>query len=147
MAVFKKRVSREKTPRAKSPKAGESPIRVRLTEAPLSHERGGALRVLAGPNILGAENLIFGCALLTPGEHIRNHRHIYGEEVLHITEGYGHVCVDGKRLGVGPGDTLLVRPGQQHSVVNDGEAVLRLLFASAPQAPTPEKGHCEEAEP
>ena len=44
----------------------------------------------------------------------------------------GRVRVDGVTRSVGPGDAVIIRPGQRHKVWNDGAGDLVLIVSCAP---------------
>ena len=52
-------------------------------------------------------------------------------EVFHVLSGSGRFVFDGGvEAVVGVEDTVAVPPGAWHTVVNDGEEVLRMVYAS-----------------
>ncbi len=67
-----------------------------------------------------------------PGTAATEHHHTVADEVYLVSSGRGHVCVDGVTHEVGPGDVVLIRPGQRHKVWNDGPDDLSLVVTCAP---------------
>jgi mannose-6-phosphate isomerase-like protein (cupin superfamily) len=80
-------------------------------------------------NRLGGEPYEGGAwVTVAPGETMTRHVNPDGEsEIFFVFQGAGVFEVAGETRRVGPGATLLVPPGQAHSLRNDGEAALRLL--------------------
>jgi mannose-6-phosphate isomerase-like protein (cupin superfamily) len=52
------------------------------------------------------------------------HYHTEAEEVYYITEGQGAIRVDGETRSTGPGDVVVIAPGERHTVWQEGELVL-----------------------
>jgi len=61
-----------------------------------------------------------------------DHHHTVADEVYLVWSGHGRVRVDGVTRNVGPGDTVVIRPGQRHKVWNDGPVELILIVSCAP---------------
>ena len=55
------------------------------------------------------------------------HRHADFEECIHVLSGRGMTSCEGNDIAVGPGDTILVPPGELHATRNIGEEPLVLL--------------------
>lgn len=66
------------------------------------------------------------------GTASREHVHRVAEEVYYVLEGGGTVCVDGEVRAVGPGDVVVISPGQRHKVAQQGERDLVLLVTCVP---------------
>jgi mannose-6-phosphate isomerase-like protein (cupin superfamily) len=49
-----------------------------------------------------------------------------------VLEGQGGVRVDGETRAIGPGDVLVIAPGQHHKVWQEGEGDLVLLVTCVP---------------
>jgi len=67
-----------------------------------------------------------------PGTASLEHYHTEAEEVYYVLEGHGGVRVDGETRGIGPGDVLVIAPGERHTVWQEGEGDLVLLVTCAP---------------
>jgi mannose-6-phosphate isomerase-like protein (cupin superfamily) len=67
-----------------------------------------------------------------PGTASREHCHTEAEEVYFVLEGRGGVRVDGEICDIGPGDVVVIVPGQWHSVWQEGEGDLLMLVTCAP---------------
>lgn len=67
-----------------------------------------------------------------PGMSTVEHHHTVADEVYYVQSGAGRVRVDGETRVVGPGDTVIIRPGQRHKLWADGGEDLVLLVTCAP---------------
>ena len=67
------------------------------------------------------------------GRHrLHEHHHTVADEVYLVRSGRGRVRVDGETRAVGPGDAVIIRPGQRHKVWSDGPEDLVLIVSCAP---------------
>jgi mannose-6-phosphate isomerase-like protein (cupin superfamily) len=60
------------------------------------------------------------------------HHHTVADEVYYVVSGAGRVRVDGETRVVGPGDAVIIQPGQRHKLWADGGEDLVLLVTCAP---------------
>jgi mannose-6-phosphate isomerase-like protein (cupin superfamily) len=67
-----------------------------------------------------------------PGTASQEHYHTEAEEVYYVIEGQGAVRVDGETRSIGPGDVVVIVPGQRHTVWQEGEGDLVLLVTCVP---------------
>ncbi|MCX6028915.1 MAG: cupin domain-containing protein [Chloroflexi bacterium] len=67
-----------------------------------------------------------------PGTAATEHHHTVADEVYLVSSGRGRIRVDEVTREVGPGDVVLIRPGQRHKVWNDGPDDLALVVTCAP---------------
>lgn len=114
-----------------------------VTEGQISpvHHRGGDLRVTISPKTVNARHHIMGRVVLAPGEQVLEHAHDYGEESFYIVSGNGTLQSQGEEFPLHAGLSAYTPRGVSHSVSNTGTEPLIIVFASAPLAPSPEKGH------
>lgn len=85
--------------------------------------------------LVGAASGAEGCSVrlveidpLPPGAPERGpHVHLGFEECIHVLAGRGVTRTPGAALAIGPGDTLLVPPGELHATSAAGPGVLRLI--------------------
>ncbi len=56
---------------------------------------------------------------LNPGHRMNYHSHERRSEAWNIIEGTGKVVIDGKYRDVGPGDAIMIRAGEKHSIIAD----------------------------
>jgi mannose-6-phosphate isomerase-like protein (cupin superfamily) len=66
------------------------------------------------------------------GTASREHWHRVAEEVYYVLEGEGVVRVDGQVRTIGPGDVVVISPGQRHKVAQQGDRDLVLLVTCVP---------------
>ena len=57
----------------------------------------------------------------------RHHAHPDCEECIHVLSGTGLFCTEEEERPLGPGDTVLVPPGERHYTRNTGREPLELL--------------------
>lgn len=99
--------------------------------SPYTGADGARIQELAGrSNGLPSHSL----AVIThpPGTASREHWHTVADEVYFVWSGRGRVQVAGEERAVGPGDTVIIRPGQAHKVWNDSTEDLVLIVTCAP---------------
>ncbi len=71
-------------------------------------------------------------ARLPPGAATAPHRHVETEEIYYILQGEGRMRVGDEQRPVGPGDAIAIPPGTEHTLVNTGSGVLKLLCCCSP---------------
>lgn len=98
---------------------------------PYTGADGARIQELAGRGMGLASHSL---AVIThpPGTASREHRHNVADEVYFVWSGRGRVRVAEEERIVGPGDTVIIRPGQAHKVWNDGAVDLVLIVSCAP---------------
>jgi len=92
---------------------------------------GAMIQELAGRST-GLSGVSLAVIRHPPGTASRAHHHTVVDEVYFIWGGRGHVKADGETREVGPGDRVILRPGQMHKVWNDGTEDLVLIVTCAP---------------
>lgn len=97
--------------------------------------KGGELQVCISPKTLGATQLIMGKVELKPGEELIRHVHEYGEEAVYVMEGKGVAYLNEEEVKLCPDLFMLVPQNVTHKIINIGEVVLIIIFATAPLAP------------
>lgn len=100
--------------------------------APYVTKDGSIIRELLHPHQHGNQNQSLAEATLPPGVRTLLHRHHRTEELYHISAGEGLMFLDGEQFAVGPGDTVLIAPGQAHCIEASGDSELRLLCCCSP---------------
>ncbi len=60
------------------------------------------------------------------------HHHTVADEVYYVQSGRGRIRVDGEERELGPGDTIIIRPGQRHKLWADAGVDLVLVVTCAP---------------
>jgi mannose-6-phosphate isomerase-like protein (cupin superfamily) len=93
---------------------------------------GSTIREVAGPPTGNAANQSLAEAMVPPGAATAEHYHGTTEEIYFFTHGSGRMRLGAEERDVGPGDTVVIPPGERHMIRNTGDAPLRLLCACAP---------------
>ena len=112
------------------------------SEVKAIEDRGGQIHVLISPTSVQSTKLIMGTATVPVGGSVLKHAHPHGEECFYVLQGKGEINIEG--VGVVPfqaGEAVLTPVNAPHSIVNVGDEEIRVVFASAPLAPSPKDGH------
>ncbi|MEV7467850.1 cupin domain-containing protein [Streptomyces kronopolitis] len=118
-----------------------------VAQAEANTKRGGDIRVTLSPKTVGCTSGFGGVLRLAPGEYISEHLHPYSEEFLHVVAGELEMSLEGEPVRLAPGDSLLVRIGVRHRLVNVGLTAAEVVFHLSPLAPRPELGHVDTEAP
>lgn len=118
-------------------------VKVTSDEVEANTKRGGDIRVTLSPKTVGCTSGFGGVMTLDPADWITEHYHPYSEEFLHVIDGTLEMTLDGQKVTLGAGDSLLVPIGVRHRLVNVGDATARCAFHLSPLAPSPEYGHVD----
>jgi mannose-6-phosphate isomerase-like protein (cupin superfamily) len=84
------------------------------------------------PSWTPAKNQSLAEAVVPAGKETLAHRHLVTEELYHVTRGHGLMRLGEASFEVSPGDTVLISPGEVHSIKNTGEEDLAVLCCCAP---------------
>lgn len=106
---------------------------IKSTAQPLqavSHDPDLKKRVLLGSGTVPAIAQL-ATASLAPKTATRRHVHRDMTEVFVVLEGTAQAQIDGCDLVLQRGDCLVVEPGEEHALFNDGAVELRLLYFGA----------------
>ncbi len=95
----------------------------------------GNLKLLSAPGGTGAEKFSAGIVLLAPGKGHTTHAHPDVEEILYVVSGYGTQTVAGETKALEPGMMVFIPEGVEHSTVNTGWEMLKLVAIYAPPGP------------
>jgi mannose-6-phosphate isomerase-like protein (cupin superfamily) len=99
---------------------------------PFVAQDGAVIRELCAHRNSSVRNQSLAEATIPPGSFVREHYHVRTEELYHIVSGRGLMRIDGEEREVGPGDTVVIRPGQRHRIATLGDAPLVMLVPCAP---------------
>ncbi len=99
---------------------------------PFVGDDGAIVRELASPANSGVTRHSLAEIRHPPGTASLEHFHTEAEEVYFVTEGRGGIRVDGKTYVIGPGDVVVISPGERHKVWQEGEGDLVLLVTCVP---------------
>ena len=95
----------------------------------------GTLKWMSAPNVTGAKKFSAGVVLLEPGKGHDTHTHPGCEEILYVVSGYGKQTVLGEETDLKPGMLVFIPEGAEHSTVNTGWEMLKLLAIYDPPGP------------
>ncbi|ONI77907.1 cupin [Actinosynnema sp. ALI-1.44] len=118
-------------------------FKVHADDVTPNRRRGGDLRVTLSPKTARSTSGFGGVMWLAPGEVVTEHYHPYSEEFVHLITGDLTMTVDGERLHVQAGESVLIPIAMRHRVVNTGARTAHLVFHLSPLAPRPELGHVD----
>ena len=86
---------------------------------------GVVMRVVAGP-AEGAPTFVMRVFEIEPGSNTPHHTHGWEHEMF-VIEGQGILKSGNAERPIGEGDVITVLPGEQHSVLNSGKSMLRVI--------------------
>jgi len=121
-------------------------VKVAADEVEANTKRGGDIRVTLSPKTVACTSGFGGVMTLDPADYITEHYHPFSEEFLHVISGTLEMTLDGERIELGAGDSLLVPIGVRHRLLNIGDATDTCAFHLSPLAPRPELGHVDTEE-
>ena len=90
------------------------------------------IRELASPGNSGLAQHSVAEIRHPPGTASLEHYHTEAEEVYFVLEGRGGIRVDGETHTIGPGDVVVITPGERHKVWQEGKGDLVLLVTCVP---------------
>jgi mannose-6-phosphate isomerase-like protein (cupin superfamily) len=93
---------------------------------------GSEIRELAGVPAGNAANQSLAEATVPPGAATEAHYHRASEEIYYFTAGAGRMILGEEESAVRAGDCVVIPPGTEHQLVNDGREPLVLLCCCAP---------------
>jgi mannose-6-phosphate isomerase-like protein (cupin superfamily) len=99
---------------------------------PFVGDDGSIIREWASPRNSGLTRHSLAEIRHPPGTASQEHFHTEAEEVYYVLEGRGGVRVNGETYSIGPGDVVVIVPGQRHKVWQEGEDDLVLLVTCVP---------------
>src|SRR5215210_6843599 len=88
---------------------------------------GSEIRELAGVPTGNSANQSLAQATVPPGARTEAHYHRTSEEIYLFTAGAGRMLLGGEEAPVRAGDCVVIVPGTDHQLVNDGAEPLVLL--------------------
>jgi mannose-6-phosphate isomerase-like protein (cupin superfamily) len=93
---------------------------------------GSEIRELAGVPSGNAANQSLAQATVPPGASTQAHYHKASEEIYLFTAGAGRMILGDAEAAVRAGDCVVIPPGTEHQLVNDGAEPLVLLCCCSP---------------
>jgi mannose-6-phosphate isomerase-like protein (cupin superfamily) len=94
---------------------------------------GGIIRELAAIRNSSARKQSLDEATIPVGGTVTEHFHRTTEEFYYILSGAGLMKIEDEEREVGPGDTVIIVPGQRHKITNRGQVPLVLLACCSPE--------------
>jgi mannose-6-phosphate isomerase-like protein (cupin superfamily) len=107
-------------------------VRHRDEVEPFTGDDGAIVRELAAPGNTPLSRHSLAEIRHPPGTSSREHYHTEAEEAYYVLEGQGKIRIDGETQQIGPGDAVVIVPGQKHTVWQEGEGDLVLLVTCVP---------------
>ena len=93
---------------------------------------GSEIRELAGVPSGNAAHQSLAQATVPPGARTEAHFHRRSEEIYYFTSGAGRMILGDEEADVHAGDCVVIAPGLEHQLLNDGSEPLVLLCCCAP---------------
>ena len=94
---------------------------------------GATIRELAASRNSSAQKQSLAEAIIPADGTVTLHYHKVTEELYYILSGTGLMTIEDEVKEVGPGDTIVIVPGQRHKIANKGKVPLVLLACCSPQ--------------
>ena len=99
---------------------------------PFTTADGSEIRELLAHRNSCIEKQSLAEARLPPGGATTPHHHPKTEEIYYILAGNGRMQIGGETRDVRQGDAIAIPPGEQHTIANTGDCVLKFLCCCAP---------------
>ena len=99
---------------------------------PFVGDDGAIIRELASPSNSSVSRHSLAEIRHPPGTASQEHYHTEAEEVYFVLDGQGGIYIDGETHDIGPGDVVVIVPGQRHKVSQRGKDELVLLVTCVP---------------
>jgi mannose-6-phosphate isomerase-like protein (cupin superfamily) len=99
---------------------------------PFTGDDGAIIRELASPRNSALSRHSLAEIHHPAGTASQEHFHTRAEEVYFVIDGKGGIRVDGETRIIGPGDVVVIVPGQRHKVWQEGEGDLVMLVTCVP---------------
>ena len=79
-----------------------------------------------------SEHLFTGLNSFEPGQQHQLHTHAGQDKLYFVLQGEGDVTVGSQQARIGPGDLVLARAGEEHSLGNPGPGRLVVMVVMSP---------------
>lgn len=97
---------------------------------PEPHAR--TLKHLIAPWNGGSERLWIGMTKIDPRSSSNAHSHPRKEEIFYVVSGRGEIAVASERQAIEGGSIIMIPPGTEHQLFNDGDETLKVLSIVSP---------------
>jgi mannose-6-phosphate isomerase-like protein (cupin superfamily) len=108
-------------------------MKIRTLDESWRDERGGQVSylLLRGTDD-GSDRVTVTWVECAPGSEQPEHRHVGAQQVYVIVRGAGRVTIEDAKRDVVEGTSVLIEPGERHSIRNIGQAELIYVSITAP---------------
>jgi len=93
---------------------------------------GTVIHELIAPASSPAEGHSVAWIRVPPGVAVAEHKHFELEETYTIVQGRGRMKLDGATREMGPGEAVIIRPGQWHTIRAAGDEPVEMVVTCAP---------------
>lgn len=107
-------------------------IEVSLDDCIPKTDKGGEVRVGISPLKNKAKSMIMGTVEIKPGDKFEKHIHDKSDEAIYVIDGKGILFIQNCSYKLVKNHMYFVNKGKKHSIINDGNTTLKIVFASAP---------------
>ena len=90
------------------------------------------VRELVSPGNSSIKNQSIAEVRIRSGESVLDHFHQKTEEVCYILSGRGQMYLESETETVGPGDAIIILPGQRHKITSHSQEDLVMLVVCSP---------------
>jgi quercetin dioxygenase-like cupin family protein len=116
---------------------------VGMADVPTNARRGGDLRTLLTPQLVGASTGFCGAVRIGPGDRVTEHYHPYSEEFIYCVRGTITADLDDEPHEVKESSGMMVPMNMRHRLRNEGDEEAFIVFHLSPLAPEPPLGHVD----
>ena len=97
-------------------------------------------KILASPDVSGAEKMSAVSLYFDPGQGHARHNHLASEQLIFVIGGEGEMMIEDDagrpvKTAIGPGSLVTIPQGAFHSTFNTGWEPLRILAVYSPAGP------------
>lgn len=97
-------------------------------------------KIMASPDVSGAENMSAVSLYFGPGQGHARHNHTASEQLIFVIGGEGEMMIEDEaghpvKTVIGPGSLVTIPRGAFHSTFNTGWEPLRILAVYSPAGP------------
>lgn len=117
--------------------------KISLHDVEAISNRGGNLKILISPKTSTSAHLVMGYSKLKNGEELKRHIHDYSDEVFFVLNGSGLLRTNEGDIKFKQFDAVHVPKKTTHTIINNGDQDMEVIFCVSPLAPSPELGHRE----
>ena len=106
-------------------------------------------KIMASPEVSGAEKMSAVSLYFNPGQGHARHNHPAAEQLIFVVGGEGEMMIEDDagqpvKTAIGPGSLVTIPRGAFHSTFNTGWEPLRILAVYSPAGPEAAMRHSEE---